>query len=730
MAGARENNLKDVTASFPLGLFVCVTGVSGAGKSTLVNHILYPAIARALHGSDLAGRGARPDRRPRARSTRSSTSTRARSGGPRARTRPPTPSSSTSSATSSPSCPRRGCTATRPGRFSFNVKGGRCEACEGDGVKRVEMHFLPDVYVPCEVCHGRRFNEATLAVKYNGLSVADVLDLTVDEALQLFKNHPNLRRSLETLADVGLGYIALGQSSPTLSGGEAQRVKLSRELSKRSTGRTLYILDEPTTGLHFDDIKKLLRVLDRLVEGGNTVVVIEHNLDVIKTADWVIDLGPEGGDGGGTDRGGGHAGAGGDGEGELHRPLPRAAPAEGRDRPRDASRLIDSPRGDRMRLAGPCWPSSRSRRVLRRPTSGSTRPSPRRKPSSRRGRKRRRSRSSRRRSRRPRAIPSRRSRWRGCSPGSAGGTRPPRPSPPRASGRGMRRQPCGPGSGRSSPRSPCARARRAMRSPSPRRPSRRRPGRRASPPSPARRRGWASPPPARRPSVRCSPPRTLLRSTWRVATPCSQPAWTGRPRRPIVAPSSSTPGRSRREPVSRGPSRHAARPRALSRRRVPPPGGPAGGRGPGRPRAGDPRAGSGGQEGRGRRRRPAGLLPRAEEPAPEARARLRVREPEAARAGPHGLRRGRGAGPVVAGAAHRRPGGAPATGRRRWRALCLARAARGAPDDGRSAAAAGPPPRPERGVGGRRGRLRPRRGLAARAGRGAGAAGRRGVQRG
>jgi excinuclease ABC subunit A len=179
------------------------------------------------------------------------------------------------------------------------VKGGRCEACEGDGVKRVEMHFLPDVYVPCEVCRGRRFNEATLAVKYGGLSVADVLDLTVDEALQLFKNHPQIRRSLETLADVGLGYIALGQSSPTLSGGEAQRVKLSRELSKRSTGRTLYILDEPTTGLHFDDIRKLLRVLDRLVEGGNTVVVIEHNLDVVKTADWILDLGPEGGDGGG-----------------------------------------------------------------------------------------------------------------------------------------------------------------------------------------------------------------------------------------------------------------------------------------------------------------------------------------------------------------------------------------------------------------------------------------------
>jgi excinuclease ABC subunit A len=186
-----------------------------------------------------------------------------------------------------------------PGRFSFNVKGGRCEACEGDGVKRVEMHFLPDVYVPCEVCQGKRFNEATLQVKYNNLSIADVLDLTVDEALQLFKNHPQVKRALETLADVGLGYIALGQSSPTLSGGEAQRVKLSRELSKRSTGRTLYILDEPTTGLHFDDIKKLLGVLDRLVEGGNTVVVIEHNLDVIKTADHIVDIGPEGGDAGG-----------------------------------------------------------------------------------------------------------------------------------------------------------------------------------------------------------------------------------------------------------------------------------------------------------------------------------------------------------------------------------------------------------------------------------------------
>ena len=296
--GASENNLRDLDVRFPLGVFVCVTGVSGAGKSTLVNHILYPATARALHRSDRVVGAHREiqglaeidkvidiDQSPIGRTPRSNPATYTKvfdlirdffAALPEARMH-----------------------GYAPGRFSFNVKGGRCEACQGDGVRRVEMHFLPDVYVPCEVCHGRRFNEATLAVKYNGLSVADVLDLTVDEALQLFKNHPNIRRALETLLDVGLGYIALGQSSPTLSGGEAQRVKLSRELSKRSTGRTLYILDEPTTGLHFDDIKKLLRVLDRLVEAGNTVVVIEHNLDVIKTADWVIDLGPEGGDGGG-----------------------------------------------------------------------------------------------------------------------------------------------------------------------------------------------------------------------------------------------------------------------------------------------------------------------------------------------------------------------------------------------------------------------------------------------
>jgi excinuclease ABC subunit A len=298
VVGARENNLKGLDAEFPLGLFVCVTGVSGAGKSTLVNQILYPAVARALHGSDVAV-GAHDrvsgieeidkvidiDQSPIGRTPRSNPATYTKLFDlirdffallPEAR--------------------MHGYT---PGRFSFNVKGGRCEACEGDGVKRVEMHFLPDVYVPCEVCQGKRFNEATLQVKYNGLSIADVLDLTVDEALSLFKNHPQVKRALETLADVGLGYIALGQSSPTLSGGEAQRVKLSRELSKRSTGRTLYILDEPTTGLHFEDIKKLLLVLDRLVQAGNTVVVIEHNLDVIKTADHVIDVGPEGGDAGG-----------------------------------------------------------------------------------------------------------------------------------------------------------------------------------------------------------------------------------------------------------------------------------------------------------------------------------------------------------------------------------------------------------------------------------------------
>ncbi|MET0551537.1 MAG: excinuclease ABC subunit UvrA, partial [Vicinamibacteria bacterium] len=299
VVGAAENNLKDVTVAFPLGLFVCVTGVSGAGKSTLVNQILYPAVARALHGSETPVGDHRKidglqeidkvidiDQSPIGRTPRSNPATYTKLF-----------DAIREFFALLPEARMHGYTA---GRFSFNVKGGRCEACEGDGVKRVEMHFLPDVYVPCEVCQGKRFNEATLQVKYNGLSIADVLDTTVDDALVLFKSHPQIQRALTTLADVGLGYIALGQSSPTLSGGEAQRVKLSRELSKRSTGRTLYILDEPTTGLHFEDIKKLLHVLDRLVEGGNTVVVIEHNLDVIKTADWIVDIGPDGGNGGGT----------------------------------------------------------------------------------------------------------------------------------------------------------------------------------------------------------------------------------------------------------------------------------------------------------------------------------------------------------------------------------------------------------------------------------------------
>ncbi|MEO8499278.1 MAG: excinuclease ABC subunit UvrA, partial [Vicinamibacteria bacterium] len=298
VVGARANNLKNITASFPLGKLICVTGVSGAGKSTLVNHILYPAAARALHGTEVTvgthdkitglehvDKVIDIDQTPIGRTPRSNPATYTK-----------VFDLVREFFAELPQAKQNGYT---PGRFSFNVKGGRCEACEGDGVKCVEMHFLPDVYVPCEVCQGKRFNEATLTVAYNGKSIADVLAITVDESRELFKHHPQIKRALDTLADVGLGYIALGQSSPTLSGGEAQRVKLSRELSKRSTGRTLYILDEPTTGLHFDDIKKLLGVINRLVDAGNTIVVIEHNLDVIKTADWIIEVGPEGGHAGG-----------------------------------------------------------------------------------------------------------------------------------------------------------------------------------------------------------------------------------------------------------------------------------------------------------------------------------------------------------------------------------------------------------------------------------------------
>ncbi len=296
--GAKHHNLKDLTVEFPLGLFVAVTGVSGSGKSTLVTDILYQALARhfyrakvvpgaheRLEGLDHIDKVIDIDQSPIGRTPRSN---------PATYTGLFTPIRELF--TYLPESKLRG---YGPGRFSFNVKGGRCEACQGDGLVKVEMHFLPDVYVPCEVCKGRRYNRETLEVRYKGKSIADVLDLTVADALDFFEHQPRIRTKLELLNDVGLGYIHLGQSATTLSGGEAQRVKLATELAKRDTGRTLYILDEPTTGLHFEDVRLLLEVLHRLVDKGNTVVVIEHNLDVVKTADWVIDLGPEGGELGG-----------------------------------------------------------------------------------------------------------------------------------------------------------------------------------------------------------------------------------------------------------------------------------------------------------------------------------------------------------------------------------------------------------------------------------------------
>jgi excinuclease ABC subunit A len=296
--GARHNNLRDVRAEFPLGLFIVVTGVSGSGKSSLINDILYRALARHLYRAS-----ERPGEHREILGLENLDKVIAIDQSPIGRTPRSNPATYTNVfnhvralMAKTPEARARG---YKPGRFSFNVKGGRCEACKGDGQIKIEMHFLPDIYVTCEVCNGSRYDRETLSVRYKGLDIAEILDLTVEQARDLFRNIPAIERILGTLDDVGLGYIHLGQPATTLSGGEAQRVKLARELCKRSTGRTLYLLDEPTTGLHFDDVGKLLGLLHRLVDRGNTVVVIEHNLDVIKTADWILDLGPDGGDEGG-----------------------------------------------------------------------------------------------------------------------------------------------------------------------------------------------------------------------------------------------------------------------------------------------------------------------------------------------------------------------------------------------------------------------------------------------
>ena len=297
--GAAENNLKDVTANFPTGVMTCVTGVSGSGKSSLVNEILYKSLAHTLNDANT-----HPGKHKEITGTEQLDKVIDINQSPIGRTPRSNPATYTNLFTdirevfaSTNESKIRG---YKSSRFSFNVKGGRCEACSGDGIVKIEMNFLSDVYVPCEVCQGRRYNRETLEVKYKGKSIYDVLEMTIDEAAEFFKNIPKLQRRLETIAKVGLGYVKLGQSSTTLSGGEAQRVKLATELSKRATGKTIYILDEPTTGLHSDDVRKLIDVLNKLVAGGNTVVVIEHNLDVIKTADYIVDLGPEGGSGGGT----------------------------------------------------------------------------------------------------------------------------------------------------------------------------------------------------------------------------------------------------------------------------------------------------------------------------------------------------------------------------------------------------------------------------------------------
>jgi excinuclease ABC subunit A len=298
VTGAREHNLQDINIRVPLGVMTVVTGVSGSGKSTLINDILYRSLAKSIYGSreepgaheTLTGaeqidKVVRIDQSPIGRTPRSNPCTYTQVFSP-----------IRDLFAMLPEARERG---YKPGRFSFNVSGGRCEACQGDGQRKIEMNFMPDVYVECEVCNGRRYNQETLAVKFKGHSIADILELTIEDALAVLEDVPLVHQKLQTLVDVGLGYVHLGQSATTLSGGEAQRMKLARELSKRQTGRTLYLLDEPTTGLHFDDVRKLLEVLHRLADLGNTVIIIEHNLDVIRNADWILDLGPEGGEDGG-----------------------------------------------------------------------------------------------------------------------------------------------------------------------------------------------------------------------------------------------------------------------------------------------------------------------------------------------------------------------------------------------------------------------------------------------
>ena len=296
--GATEHNLKNINVKFPLGQFICVTGVSGSGKSTLVNEILYKTIARDLNGSN-----EKPGKCKEVKGLQNIDKIINIDQSPIGRTPRSNPATYTGVFdfirdlfAGTNEAKMRG---YDKGRFSFNVTGGRCEACNGDGILKIEMHFLPDIYVPCEVCKGKRYNKETLEVKYKGKTISDVLDMTVEEALEFFKNLPRIKNKIQTLYDVGLGYIKLGQPSTTLSGGEAQRIKLATELSKKATGKTLYILDEPTTGLHIADVHRLVDILQRLVDTGNSIIVIEHNLDLIKTADYIIDLGPEGGDGGG-----------------------------------------------------------------------------------------------------------------------------------------------------------------------------------------------------------------------------------------------------------------------------------------------------------------------------------------------------------------------------------------------------------------------------------------------